>query len=1573
MNKSKVGFFAVAIAIMFAVSGIIVCSSDDSAAAKGVVSYGGANYETINAAIAAFEADAKLEEGTITLLDDVSYEPDYDAGGVSHVIKTMKKLTIDGGDNTITIVESKDDLKGIPVSVIGDVTISNATIDSELTGGQLFFVGKDQKLTLDRVTLSDGAGNINLDENECGGILTVKASTLGNAEIIAYGNGEDVFPTIDIQSTTGVNLNIVDSVFTLGNNLKADANSSFGTITFYTSSTLTVPKDAVLKVTTITVYGEVDPSIIVNEGASVECENVNGVIIQDQNPDADSNVAKVVLSDITNYFNTLADAVAYVNASGEDYTIILLKDVNVDSNLTLENGSININSHIITIADGCTLAANIISGEDNDADVALTAGENGARISQGSIVISGDYSGSEGTGITINSGEVKIYGTLDNSLAISIGDGAKLVIPEGKTLSAGQNALTITGDEHAVTKSVVTVYGGITGENVSIDVNTKVAVSPSANIDPSDVAGEIESVYAESGDKTGYKGTIDGNTEINGQAFLSDSLTIAAGVTLTINGDLSLNGKNLIVKGNLVINNKGTITGVGSDTGDNISIVDKGTITNNGTIGKGNFPVTVSSGEQIVFLQGVDGVQISTNKNADLLISGNITKISGATLSGIAVAGAYLDGDVTIAKNVSLYIYNEAYISKNSTVIINGVLDTDDGALILKEGSGITVNGKAFGTIVAEVADSIPAATASTFDDYDYSGILLDDSESSDYSATGYTLSVVRSQYSDASGDIFFKQTAYLSGNINTSKSNEGVTFVIGGMITIDQDTTVIIGKDVTVRTFDEDSYIIVNGTLVNAPEDIGYIGASYVITTVDTGVSVRYITSFDKAYSVIDTTNQKTITLSGLDGYEIELNGEYIIKANQIISLEESADELIIIGESGIITVEEDGTLDSNVIKKINGKLVVKDGASCDPDESLYDVMSKDENETITYAGFQVIINEAKAGDKITITGDNAKVSSATIPEGVTVTVEGKLTVEKSLTVAEGGKIIIDGGSVTIGTAADANVKAVPGTLKNSGTVDTTDGTLTMLGGTPEKKATIESTGKLVTIAAYDFGTNYALNGAKFIDEDNNTVITTVSKAVESSAAAGTNSVTVIGDVNDTTDIVLGKVTLTIDENAEATLGTIDVNGARIVSNGLLTATIKGQFGTDGSTSDAIFKTTKATITSITNTSNINAQNVKVWSLTFGAITGSVEFVKGTIVSGDISAPATSVIKKAVLKVDSDATLSIETDIDAITGFSTVIIDGNVIVTKDGDLDIDKATVNGKITVEGDVVIGKLTLKGTLEVIDDEDVTGTASVTGSLVLGEVATTGAEPVVVGYVSLGTGAYVLAYPGSTVTASNFGTADSVKTTTFYIDGVEYLTAYATTAVLAIGTDAPATGFMNDVKIDGHYTTGIDDATKWFSDVEMKKSYTSSKFYIGDKSALYFKTSPMSATIQVSVGTGISLYVDDLKVTGDKPLTIGTHTVKAIVDPGYKGDVTITFDGKTVTDGKIVINSDMINAGVVLAATGNITIDSGDVPTPTPVPTPSEKDDSMGITEYLLIVLVILAAILVVVVAIRMMRS
>ena len=125
--------------------------------------------------------------------------------------------------------------------------------------------------------------------------------------------------------------------------------------------------------------------------------------------------------------------------------------------------------------------------------------------------------------------------------------------------------------------------------------------------------------------------------------------------------------------------------------------------------------------------------------------------------------------------------------------------------------------------------------------------------------------------------------------------------------------------------------------------------------------------------------------------------------------------------------------------------------------------------------------------------------------------------------------------------------------------------------------------------------------------------------------------------------------------------------------------------------------------------------------------------------------------------------------------------------------------------------------------------------------------------------------------------------------------------------------------------------------------------------------------MDAKITVSVGSGISLYIDGVKYDASKTTyTVGEHSVEATVNPGYKGDVTITFNGQTVTDGKIVITSDMIGKNVVLSATGNISVDYGTSDS-------TSSDDGMGITDYLLIVLVVLAAILVVFVALRMMRS
>ena len=180
---------------------------------------------------------------------------------------------------------------------------------------------------------------------------------------------------------------------------------------------------------------------------------------------------------------------------------------------------------------------------------------------------------------------------------------------------------------------------------------------------------------------------------------------------------------------------------------------------------------------------------------------------------------------------------------------------------------------------------------------------------------------------------------------------------------------------------------------------------------------------------------------------------------------------------------------------------------------------------------------------------------------------------------------------------------------------------------------------------------------------------------------------------------------------------------------------------------------------------------------------------------------------------------------------------------------------------------------------------------------------------------------------------------------------------------------------DIELAGFDITGIDaiktgEKTYWFTDAELTEEATNKD--IGADKNLYFKAVPKIVVFQVSVGTGISLYIDDVKVITTAPLAVGTHSISAVVDPGYKGEVTISFNGVAVTDGKIVVTPDMTSASYdglkVISATGEITADSGTV-----IVEPSGEDDGMELTDILLIVLVVLIVIMAIIVALRMMRS
>ncbi|MBQ8373040.1 MAG: hypothetical protein IJX35_01845, partial [Candidatus Methanomethylophilaceae archaeon] len=376
----------------------------------------------------------------------------------------------------------------------------------------------------------------------------------------------------------------------------------------------------------------------------------------------------------------------------------------------------------------------------------------------------------------------------------------------------------------------------------------------------------------------------------------------------------------------------------------------------------------------------------------------------------------------------------------------------------------------------------------------------------------------------------------------------------------------------------------------------------------------------------------------------------------------------------------------------------------------------------------------------------------------------------------------------------------------------------------------------------------------------------------------------------------------------------------------------------------------------------------------------GKATAVSGKVTTADIDVGATD---GDVITIASGAMLTVPEGSDLIVGENGLIVDGTLDVKGDVYV-VGKAVVNGAMNVEGDgvVVSGELIILGILlmkeeasGVIEGELIIDDG---GSLIVGErIGTLGATGTVIGKVTIdgsnGTG-YVKAYPGSDITGAKINyvvDASEAKSTSFYINGELYMTVYALSGGVNAISVALASDWVNNtvgLNISGIDTTGAKTPAKWFTDA----AYTdplATDITVGAEESIYFDAPISEATVKISVGTGMSLWIDGVKYTsGSTPdLKVGEHSVQVTINPGYKGTASITFNGTTVSNGKIVINADMVGAVNVLSATGDITIDAGETPAP------AEKDDGMGITDYLLIVLVVLAAILVVIVAARMMRS
>ena len=1111
------------------------------------------------------------------------------------------------------------------------------------------------------------------------------------------------------------------------------------------------------------------------------------------------------------------------------------------------------------------------------------------------------------------------------------------------------------------------------------------------------------------------------------------TLTISSGAFLDLNGKTLTVLGNLVVKNGGYITSGGNTSGnIGTIVlGKTGSIDNSGILGKDANV---IVTVPADSGRDVytdgsVILRDVSGIGIGLDKKVNandvtytLTLSGDASKKNNVPGTITVTGTVYVDGTLYIGNGITLAGTGTLELKKGATLDLNSkgaVNMTGTESIKMNDGSTFNVSGSTTANVSASTGKYVTSQTYTGTKTYTTTVALTNviglviTAESNDY-------------YDDVSEKTITEDRLILSGtvkqgNFSTTSGDSAVTTVdaasvvitknaptfatsvtdamkYGGVYVVD---TLFVDKSVKTFTF-TDTKITVLGTVTYEQYTTGtetgdfadtveraLIGAMYSVESTDSyGVKTEkyLIKSFDGAFGDIADAVDQTITVCG----PVEVSTEIVLGADQTI-------------EGGAFTITVDGKItvdnDANMTvasMDVQGILVdMADGTFSSSGTFTYSTKSENEAGDITYAGFVVALNNAKPGDVIEISQETKLSSSFTIPAEVTVKVTETGTItnvtDKVINMTVNGTLINEG-TVTINGNTTVN-----------GLVDITEAGSTTLCGAADKAVNV--TGEVVASSAITAN----INAVWYQNDDGEYVYTTLSKAVTAGSAMDVKPMlTQVGTVSDSTAVDLGDMTLTVTGTAVFGDIAIGKGAVTVTGDGVLTASITGKTGDEGA-GTATVDLSKAQKVTVSGTSAPNAQNVQVWSV----LVSVTDVATGSPLTGAVT------VSDGTVRLGSDMTVSGQNSLTVADGAELVIPDGKILDAQSNSDGKAAVTVNGTMTVNGTLnvngvmdVYGTLTVAnaenhtvtaavnvnatvtatvtaryvlniyGTLNVVESEDNgDAQATISGILAVGSKPTTVgagagavAGPVVFGSASTG---YLKAYPGADLTAAkiawNLQNESEAKASVFSINGAEYMTVYAmesTVSFQAVLTDETFELVGYELSYGREGEAGyydITDADSWKADADLIEPLGTN---IGSSDA-YIKLNASKVPVVISVGTGISLYIDGIKyTTGNTPyLSVGTHTFTVNVDPGYKGDVTVQFNGQTVT-GSFTITPEMASAAyegtVSVSASGNITQDST-------VVVDGGSEDGMGLTDILLIILVVLIVVMAIMVAMRLMRS
>ena len=844
--------------------------------------------------------------------------------------------------------------------------------------------------------------------------------------------------------------------------------------------------------------------------------------------------------------------------------------------------------------------------------------------------------------------------------------------------------------------------------------------------------------------------------------------------------------------------------------------------------------------------------------------------------------------------------------------------------------------------------------------------------------------------------------TLYITGSVSfhfTSIYADDTSNVEGVTIYIDGGKMTIYGAAVE-QTYNLGTKVFAGAYTVT--DETGSNSTSYFCDFA-TAVEEAIAAGADEVWTFAAGADAATDAKSAIEAGAPVIDGKITIPADMTLHVFDA----LVVGENGelelmadaIVSIEHD-----NYTIYVQGKITDHDGVMSDYDENIamfdYEVkkITETETETVyTYTTLKIALGEAVSGDEIQLSKPVAIEENMTIPEGVTVsTVTGadtEVLIIKSATLTVNGTLVITDNSDTVTLTTATNSKTVGSVTVNNIVQNATNATFTN-GKTDSEKAVTPIAG------AYFNGTIGEVEDTDFITSP---AVAAANVANNSTGAIDINGKISLGDVSFTQ----GDVALTINVYGEVS-GNVTLNGesvtftvaaadsAKNMSAGVFTGSVTYAATAGNATVDMTkvggVKLASASFndgTAITNTLTMAGSLKGAATVSAGTVYVN-ETLTVTYTKADNSDADNKVAEdKAVLTVASGATLNVSENAtlavnangadDKAKAYAGLVVDGTLVVDE-GTLALNIADTDGSPATYCDAqadINGTMTYGGKTTAVEGVlNVNGAVNVTENHTLNitkmYVAATGA---VTGAIGFNAGGFVAAYANADVSGAAIDETDGTSNaavTQYYVNGEVYMTSYAnddTKIGAIIPTPIEMTGYEDIV-------LGAAGATSWYTDESMSTELTStdaSNNNASEYTAVYAKADLLSAAVRLSIGPGMSVYIDDVRYTsGVLELAVGEHSIVIQVNPGYSGTTTVTLGGTAITGGTFTItpeiaeeyefeSSEQTNA-ITLSVMGDIAYDTG-----------SSDDGGMGLTEILLIILVVLIVVMAIMVALRLMRS